>query len=172
VREELVDFSDVLPTIVEAGGGSIPSKLNVDGKSHVPLFRGDDSYVPRDHIYCWYERTGIREKASEHVRTAKFKLYDDGRFYNVKKDLKEENNLLDGGVKEGWKEAYEILDAALKKHMEVTDRADPLQNEKRAPYLKKDAERKAAAVKAKAEKAKAKEEKQKKSKTKKETVKN
>ncbi|MEM9481315.1 MAG: sulfatase-like hydrolase/transferase [Verrucomicrobiota bacterium] len=166
VRKELVDFSDVLPTIVEAGGGTVPSELNVDGKSHVPLFRGDESYVPRDYIYCWYERTGIREKASEYVRNEKFKLYGGGRFYNVKKDMEEKKDLRANGAYGGWEKTYKMLDAALRKHMLVTDEFDPLLNEKRAPYLKKEAEKKAAAAKAKEEKAKAKQEKAEKNKQK------
>jgi arylsulfatase A len=127
-RGELVDFSDILPTIVSAAGAEIPA--NVDGHSLLPLFKGDPSYNPRDYVYCWYERNGDRNKATQHVRTARFKLYSDGRFYDTQADLLEKNKLAPDQLDGEAKLAHSMLKNAIKEHIGDTTAADPIQTAK------------------------------------------
>ncbi len=140
VRQELVDFSDVLPTIVEAAGADIPDF--VDGHSLLPLFKGSATYEPRKTIYCWYERNGDRAKASQHVRNQRYKLYADGRFYDTREDLLEKSDLAKNGVPEQLAETHEMLKSALEPHLEVTKMTDPIQEAKRQsrqkPKVKKE----------------------------------
>ncbi len=145
VREELVDFSDVLPTIVEAGGATVPE--NVDGHSLLPLFEGKPGYQPRETIYCWYERNGVRNKARQLVRDQRYKLYASGEFFDTSQDLLEKNDLAANGVPEELSAIHAKLQAALQPHLQATKTADPLQNAKRSAGEKKE----------KAEKKKAKE---------------
>ncbi len=130
VWKELVDFSDVLPTVVEAGGGKIPGKI--DGRSLLPLFEGDEKYKPRDYIYCWYERNGVRKKASQHVRTARYKLYASGEFYDTKEDMLEKKNLAASALPDALVPIHKVLTQALEPHLAATKAADATQNAKRS----------------------------------------
>ncbi len=130
VSDSLVDFADVLPTLTDVAGVDVPDCLHIDGVSLAPLFRGEPR--AKDHIYCWYHRNGVREQASEHVRTARYKLYDDGRFFDVEADPDEQADLTAGAVPEELKPFYHRLREALARHMAVTRAADARQNAKRA----------------------------------------
>ncbi|GAG03110.1 unnamed protein product, partial [marine sediment metagenome] len=57
VCTDLVDFSDVLPTLCEAAGVAVPGELGVDGRSFLPQVKGREGN-PRKWIYCWYSRSG------------------------------------------------------------------------------------------------------------------
>jgi arylsulfatase A len=98
VSQQLVDFSDMLPTLAELGGGCPPQDRTLDGRSFLALLKGEPSSV-RDWIYCWYERDGKRdERVKRFARNQTFKLYHDGRFYNIAKDELEERPLTRDGL--------------------------------------------------------------------------
>jgi arylsulfatase A-like enzyme len=120
--------TDVLPTLADAAGAGIPA--GIDGVSLAPVFRGESR--SKDHIYCWYARDGARNKASQHVRDARHKLYMDGRFHDVINDPEEKRNLTAGGVPEDLRETHARLKTALDKHMNVTREADPVIANRRA----------------------------------------
>jgi len=130
--DALVDFTDVLPTLLDAAGAEIPP--GIDGVSLAPLFRG----APRvkDLIYCWYSRDGIRNKASQHVRNARYKLYMDGRFFDVVSDPDEKSNLTDAGIPEALREIHHSLKAGLDKQLAVTRACDPLLEKRRNEVLR------------------------------------
>jgi arylsulfatase A len=94
VLDDLVDFSDVLPTLCEAAGVEVPETLAVDGRSFLPQIQGREGN-PREWIYCWYSRSGKREKAKVFARTRRYKLYRDGRFHDVAADPLEKQPLAD-----------------------------------------------------------------------------
>jgi arylsulfatase A len=96
VSDSLVDFTDVLPTLTDLAGVAVPDGLQIDGVSLAPLFSGQPR--KKDYIYCWYERNGVREKASQHVRTQYHKLYANGRFYDTQADPEEQADLAAGGL--------------------------------------------------------------------------
>ncbi len=48
--DALVDFSDMLPTLVEMGGAKLPEGYEIDGKSFAPVLRGETDRV-RDWIF-------------------------------------------------------------------------------------------------------------------------
>ena len=91
VSDDLLDFSDFLPTLCEAAGIEVPSDLAVDGRSFLPQLRGERGN-PREWVYCWYARNGGRS-GQQFVRDQRFKLYGDGRFFDVAKDPDEERDL-------------------------------------------------------------------------------
>jgi arylsulfatase A len=126
VRGELVDFSDILPTLAELGGAKPPEGLSVDGISLAPLLLGKDP-KPRKEIYCWYEQNGQRKKASQHVRTDRYKLYANGKFHDTKEDPLEKNDLAANGVPEELKAIHSALKAALDNRIEETKAFDPIQ---------------------------------------------
>lgn len=92
VCDDLVDFSDFLPTVCEATGTTIPSTLKIDGRSFLPQLRGEKGN-PRDWIYCWYSRDGKIAKAKEWARNRRYKLYRTGEFYDVSQDVLEKEPL-------------------------------------------------------------------------------
>jgi len=111
---ELVDFTDFLPTLVEAAGTSVPAEIKTDGQSFLPVLRGQP-YKPRDWIFCHYIRNGVKMKPTNakqvqsvlakqkvakekklmgrFARNQTYKLYEDGRFYDVSKDVLEQHPL-------------------------------------------------------------------------------
>ena len=90
VSQDLVDFSDFLPTLCEAAGASIPEILSLDGRSFLPQLRGEQGN-PRDSIYCWYSRGG--GKGEQWARNQRYKLYPDGKFYDIGADPSEKTPL-------------------------------------------------------------------------------
>jgi arylsulfatase A len=95
VCADLVDFSDMLPTLAEAGGGSLPENVTIDGRSFLPQLRGKRGN-PRDWIFCWYRRDP-GTTLYRFARDQQWKLYGDGDYdragnlYDVAADTLEEN---------------------------------------------------------------------------------
>lgn len=129
VVEDLVDFSDVFPTVLEVGGAEVPKELEIDGVSLATTFAGKKRDKP--YIYCWYERNGFRGKASQHVRDAQYKLYADGRLFDVLADPDEKNDLAEGAKPLSDSSRIMRLRDAMKKHVAVTEAADPIQRKLR-----------------------------------------
>ncbi|PQO30039.1 arylsulfatase [Blastopirellula marina] len=135
VAADLVDFSDVLPTVLEVAGVELPEKLEVDGVSLVPVFHGKDRSKP--YIYCWYERNGVREKASQHTRDAQYKVYANGEIYDVVKDPLEKKDLADSMPVGSEPERIAMLRKALDKHDEITKASDAKQKKLQNKQSKK-----------------------------------
>lgn len=117
---DLVDFTDMLPTICEAAGIPIPSELDLDGRSFLPLLRGE-KMATRSWIYSWYSRNGELEKARVFARNQRYKLYDTGEFYDVPADYLEENPLaadsLDADQSQVFAELKAVLDQYAKRRL-------------------------------------------------------
>lgn len=92
VSQDLVDFSDILPTICDAANISVPNTPILDGRSFFPQLLGKAGN-PRNWIYNWYSRSGEVEKARVFARTQRYKLYKNGEFYEVPKDYLEQHPL-------------------------------------------------------------------------------
>lgn len=90
---DLIDFSDILPTLAEIAGAKLPEDRQLDGRSFLPQLRGEKGN-PRDFVFCWYSRNGHRDDSVQRfARTQTYKLYHDGRFFDVPADILEENDL-------------------------------------------------------------------------------
>lgn len=92
---ELFEFSDFLPTFAEAAGITIPD--GIDGLSFYPLFSGQKQ-ESRETVFVHYDplKSGGSERwYGRFVRNKEYKLYSDGRFYNVSKDANEQNPISD-----------------------------------------------------------------------------
>jgi arylsulfatase A len=87
VSRNLIDFSDFLPTFQELAGAPIPEGL--DGRSFAPQLRGQPGN-PRAWMYCYYNPRPERTMPARFVRDQRWKLYGDGRFYDVANDPLEE----------------------------------------------------------------------------------
>ena len=81
VLDDLVDFTDFLPTLAELAGAPLPEGLQIDGHSFAPQILGRPG-KPRGWVFC--EHRGRRW-----VRTQRWKLYDDGRLFDMEADPEE-----------------------------------------------------------------------------------
>jgi arylsulfatase A-like enzyme len=92
VCRDLVDFTDVLPTLMDIAGEALPEDFVTDGSSFLPRLRGNRGH-PREWVGCHYEpRFQYFDRyRGRFVRNHRFKLYEDGRFYDVAADVLEEN---------------------------------------------------------------------------------
>jgi arylsulfatase A len=128
VYDGLVDFSDILPTFTQIARTSLPQTQDWKGRSFLPQLLGDKGN-PRDWIYIhwgghpipterevgeYFERGNIMR----YVRGIRYKLYADGRFYDMENDIHEENNIpLDTGSDEA-EETRKLMQSVLNLHDE------------------------------------------------------
>ena len=83
VVEDLVDFSDFLPTFAELGGVKLPTDVNFDGRSFAPRLLGKPG-TGREWAYS-------EGRGKQWVRTQRWKLYNDGRLIDIANDPVEES---------------------------------------------------------------------------------
>lgn len=91
VSQDLIDFSDFLPTLCAAAQVDVPSTLKLDGSSFLPQLLGETGN-PRAWIYIWYARNG-GAIGKEFTRNQRYKLYRSGEFFDVPNDYLEKNPL-------------------------------------------------------------------------------
>jgi arylsulfatase A len=105
----LVDFTDVFPTLCETASAGLPAKHLLDGRSLLPLLRGETK-THKSFLYTWgnFEQNSSKYKQPARntahlldvVRDERWKLYSDGRLYDLKQDFLERNVVAPGLVPE------------------------------------------------------------------------
>ncbi len=110
VCADLIDATDFLPTICDATATKIPAEL--DGRTFLPQLRGEKG-TPREWLYAWYNPSGGPTAKGEFAHDAQFKLYADGKFFDVAKDGTEKSPLDDDALSTDAKAAKAKLQAAL-----------------------------------------------------------
>lgn len=109
---DLVDFSDILPTICEAAKIKITNQMALDGRSFFPQTLGKKG-KKRKWIYTWYSRSGQTTHLKEYTRNKEYKLYTTGHLYNIKTDFFEKTPLKLKTIKGRDKKAYKTLKKGL-----------------------------------------------------------
>ena len=86
--DDLLDLSDILPTIVGAAGAEVPG--DIDGRSFLPQIRGEEG-EPREWLYCYYNADPTKDRLPLAVfaRDKRWKLYADGRLFDLDADALE-----------------------------------------------------------------------------------
>jgi arylsulfatase A len=106
---DLVHVQDFLPTLVELAGGTVPEGRVCDGRSFAPQLFGKRG-SPREwfigtgaHPSVWLDRVaqelGKRDLYPDRlvwVHGLRYKLYNDGRFYDLQEDLAEAQRIPPG----------------------------------------------------------------------------
>ncbi len=115
ICRDMIDPIDYLPTMCEVAGVKVPAELKIDGQSFLPQLRGEQG-TPRSAHYVWYNPTGGAEAKFEFAHDANYKLYADGRFFNVAKDDLEKAPLDEVNLDESAKATKATLKAILKQH--------------------------------------------------------
>jgi arylsulfatase A len=118
VLDDLVDSTDFVPTICEAAGVSVPALWRLDGRSFLAQLRGQPG-KPREWIYCWYARNGGAKADFEFAMNRRFKLYRDGRFFDLARDLDEQRPLEAGSLDEEAAAAHKLLTDALAQYRDA-----------------------------------------------------
>lgn len=120
VTDELTDFTDIAPTLIELAGGTLPDGCSYDGKSLVPFLTGEtDSH--RDWIYGYIS-------TSQLIRTKEYLLevvnpmlgLPKGRFYYTGESRFGENYIRAEKIPE-HQEAYENILKLVGKFEPVTE---------------------------------------------------
>ncbi|MCY3964662.1 MAG: sulfatase-like hydrolase/transferase [Acidobacteria bacterium] len=90
--DALVDLSDFLPSMVEAAGGSLPDDRVIDGRSFLPVLRGETDSA-RDWVFTDFRPRFLNIPEVTFVHDRRYKLYDDGRFFDFENDVREQSPL-------------------------------------------------------------------------------
>lgn len=91
VLPDLIDFTDFYTTLAEAANVKKNDRDPIDGRSFLPQLKGQPGHK-RDWVLCHYQ-CYWNKKPGQFARTARYKLYRDGRYYEVPVDLDERQNL-------------------------------------------------------------------------------
>ncbi len=96
VLDDLIDFTDFYPTLAEAANVQLaveePSNDPIDGRSFLPRLQGQPGN-PRDWVFWHYQPYWGRFPGTQFIRNEEFKLYRDGRYFNVPNDLTEQKSI-------------------------------------------------------------------------------
>jgi arylsulfatase A len=93
VHDDLIDSTDILPTLCAAARVTVPADLTLDGRSFLPQLRGEPGR-PREWIYSWYSpRQGEDRTVREFALNRRYKLYRDGSFFDLQTDPEEAKSL-------------------------------------------------------------------------------
>jgi arylsulfatase A len=91
VCEDLIDFSDFMPTLAEVANAPLPEDFTIDGRSFYPQILGKKG-EPKEWIFMYYwERGRDPLKTRRFTRDKRWKLYDDNCFFDVLTDPLEQN---------------------------------------------------------------------------------
>jgi arylsulfatase A-like enzyme/predicted amidohydrolase len=85
VLTQLVDFTDILPTLADFAGAALPANLAIDGRSFAPAVLDKPDAKQRDWILSQYAAVRV-------VRDQRFKLYSTGEFFDLIEDPLEQHN--------------------------------------------------------------------------------
>ena len=88
--EDLIDFTDFLPTLLEAAGQKNDNIPHKDGQSFLPQIKGLPG-KPRKWIFCDYDPKWGKRPKKRYTQTKRWKLYENGGFYDLEKDPLEQN---------------------------------------------------------------------------------
>ena len=114
VTDALTDFSDLLPTFVELGGGKVPEDLVVDGQSIAPLILGKEKDSKRKWIMALgfgpakVDQNGVKPRdpfTTRVIRDKKYKVWVSKdkkmvRLHDLTEDPWEEINLIESKKEE------------------------------------------------------------------------
>ncbi len=110
---DLIDFSDVYPTLAEIGGATMPKGIIRDGRSFLPQLRGKKGN-PREWYFCYYNMRPTRgSKEYTFAHDGEYKLFRTGKFYNTTKDPLQKNDLAGKTLSKAAQAAKDKLQQAL-----------------------------------------------------------
>ena len=113
IEDDLIDFTDMLPTLLEVAGVALPDTVVADGRSFLPQLQGKPGN-PREWIFCDYNPHWSNFIARRYAQDKEYKLYASGEFYHFTSDWQEEQPLDTLNLDETARASYEKLKGVLK----------------------------------------------------------
>lgn len=108
VCDDLIEFSDFVPTIADATGAK---KLRpTDGRSFHPQLRGKKGN-PKETIFIYYWPRPEKGEPKKFVRDHRWKLYGDGKLFDIENDVLEKNPLTGPEYRQVRKKLQKAMDA-------------------------------------------------------------
>ena len=105
ILDDLVDFTDILPTLCDLAEAPLPDDRRLDGRSFKPQLLGKRG-TPRDYVYSWgnFENNSSKYKdPAAHtdelidvIRGRQWKLYSDDRLFDLSADPFEKHPVAPG----------------------------------------------------------------------------
>jgi arylsulfatase A len=89
VCNDLIDFTDFLPTLAEATGARIPNGHPRDGQTFLAQVQGKRG-TPREWVFCHYNPRWGKRPPARWAMDKRWKLYGDRRFFDLQSDPLEE----------------------------------------------------------------------------------
>ncbi|MEM6344736.1 MAG: DUF6807 family protein [Bacteroidota bacterium] len=108
VNNNLIDFSDFLPTLIAAARVDQSVDPELDGLSFYPQLLGQADSV-RSYIFCDYAPRWGNFTDARWVQNKQWKLYDDGRFYDIQSDPMEEKSLSENASNRAIKASFQAI---------------------------------------------------------------
>lgn len=135
VSTQMVDFTDIFPTLLEFAGGKVPATVHLDGHSLAAEVQGKKPADPRQWVYCWYAKDGKMKFTEDHsggesARVAEYKQYRGGGFYDVPHDFLEQHPLEPSQLTPAQREVREKLLQVLEKNQRTADPVAPSDEQK------------------------------------------
>jgi arylsulfatase A-like enzyme len=115
VLDDLIDFTDIFPTLADVAGIKMGQDDPVDGRSFFAQLKGEKGNQ-RQWVLNHYNPYWMRNlKVGQFVRDKTFKLYNDGRMYNIPADLQENETIDIAGQSKAAAASRKMLQAVLDK---------------------------------------------------------
>lgn len=114
VYTDLIEFSDFFPTLADIADKQADS----DGKSFYHVLIGK-KHKPRNTAFVHYDpRWGesVNQYRNQFIMTTDYKLYQDGKFFNITNDLREKHPLHADSLDENETKTKLYLESELKTH--------------------------------------------------------
>lgn len=114
VYNQLIEFSDFFPTFADI----VEKDIESDGKSFYPILKGQE-YEAQKTAFVHYDPQwgkNVNQYRNQFVRTLNYKLYQDGKFFNLAKDKLEKVPLNQDSLTESESLIKTALEKELKKH--------------------------------------------------------
>jgi arylsulfatase A len=92
VNQDLIDFTDFLPTLAEITGAKLLAGVTIDGRSFAPQLHGQKG-KPREWIFCHYDPRWANFKFTRYAQDKQYKLYHDGALFDYRQDPLEKSPL-------------------------------------------------------------------------------
>ena len=91
VNDNLLDFTDVLPTLMQTANRKLPASFFTDGISFYDQLLGNKNAKKRESIFCYYDPKWGKVQKAVWIHDENWKLYETGEFYNLKNDPNEQH---------------------------------------------------------------------------------
>jgi len=111
VCNDLIDFTDFMPSLAEATGARIPGNHPRDGRGFLARVQGKPG-SPREWIFCHYDPRWGKHPPARWAMDHRWKLYGDQRFFDLQADPLETKPPLTGLTPE-MRQAQKKLAAVL-----------------------------------------------------------